>query len=427
MSGLGSVLVVESTPEIQYFIEAVLRETGREVVIAPSADEARALIESGATVDLALLALLLADRDGRAVLREFREDPRTAHLPVVMMACSPDPGLRTECFSLGATAFLEKPLDAESLLAEVRFRLHRVDEAEGDSHRDPRTGLLNRAGILAALSALDPDEEATVAVLELDAFRSVSDRFGWATAARILESVAVGLGEAASDDTEVGSWSGAEFAILFPGRAAAAALPDVERLLELIRASPVPGPDGEDFHITASVGVTDRSGLQAIGETDLLAGAQKGLSAARRNGGNQWVCTGTDHPEPEPLQVLVAEDDEITATLLIHRLTREGMGVRHFSNGRDAYAAALEFRPALAILDVKMPGMDGFELLQRLRKSPNYSRTPIILLTSMGSEADIVRGFDLGADDYILKPFSPTELMARVRRLLGSRAVGGKA
>ena len=70
------------------------------------------------------------------------------------------------------------------------------------------------------------------------------------------------------------------------------------------------------------------------------------------------------------------------------------------------------------ILDVKMPGLDGFEVLERLRKSPRYANIPIIMLTSMGQEADVVRGFRLGADDYILKPFSPTELSARVRRLL---------
>ena len=80
--------------------------------------------------------------------------------------------------------------------------------------------------------------------------------------------------------------------------------------------------------------------------------------------------------------------------------------------------AALAAPPDLLILDVKMPGLDGFEVLERLRKNHRFARTPVIMLTSMGQEADVVRGFRLGADDYILKPFSPTELSARVRRLL---------
>jgi DNA-binding response OmpR family regulator len=73
---------------------------------------------------------------------------------------------------------------------------------------------------------------------------------------------------------------------------------------------------------------------------------------------------------------------------------------------------------ALVILDVKMPGMDGFEVLRQLRDMPSYARTPILMLTSMGSEQDIVRGLELGANDYIVKPFAPVELVARVNRHL---------
>ena len=123
------------------------------------------------------------------------------------------------------------------------------------------------------------------------------------------------------------------------------------------------------------------------------------------------------HPDRKA-RVLVAEDDEISATILLHRLEKEGLDVVRFKDGQDAYEAAQADVPDLVILDVKMPGMDGFEVLGRLRKDPRYARTPIIMLTSLGHEADVVRCFGLGADDYILKPFSPTELTARVRRLL---------
>ena len=68
--------------------------------------------------------------------------------------------------------------------------------------------------------------------------------------------------------------------------------------------------------------------------------------------------------------------------------------------------------------------MDGFELLARVREIPRFADVPIIMLTGMGSEADVIRGLELGADDYMLKPFSPSELLARVRRLLHARAAG---
>jgi DNA-binding response OmpR family regulator len=72
----------------------------------------------------------------------------------------------------------------------------------------------------------------------------------------------------------------------------------------------------------------------------------------------------------------------------------------------------------MILSDVKMPQLDGFELLQRVREHPGMERTPVVMLTSMGKDQDVHRGFELGADDYIVKPFSSTELMSRIRRLM---------
>ena len=120
-------------------------------------------------------------------------------------------------------------------------------------------------------------------------------------------------------------------------------------------------------------------------------------------------------------KILLVEDDRVTASLIQHRLKKEGFEVVHFANGTDAFETLKQERQlALAILDVKVPGMDGFELLQRFREIPHLTQVPVIMLTSMGQEGDIVRGLELGAEDYVLKPFSPVELMARVHRVLGT-------
>lgn len=121
---------------------------------------------------------------------------------------------------------------------------------------------------------------------------------------------------------------------------------------------------------------------------------------------------------PGPQLVLVVEDDPLVASLLDHRLRREGFEVLHFTDGKAALAG-IDGRPlCLAILDVKLPGVDGFQVLSQLRQQASRAQTPIVMLTAMGKEEHVVRGLALGADDYILKPFSPNELIARVRRLL---------
>lgn len=127
----------------------------------------------------------------------------------------------------------------------------------------------------------------------------------------------------------------------------------------------------------------------------------------------------TEHTDPAgPQSILLAEDDDLVAALIVDRLRRDGFELVHCTDGESALAEARDNPPDLAILDVKMPRMDGFELLSHFRETPSLAETPVIVLTAMGSEHDVVRGFDLGADDYVLKPFSPTELAARVQRLV---------
>jgi DNA-binding response OmpR family regulator len=118
--------------------------------------------------------------------------------------------------------------------------------------------------------------------------------------------------------------------------------------------------------------------------------------------------------------VLIIEDDPDIAESLRYNLEREGLKARIADTGEKGLSAALNAQetPSLILLDLMLPGMSGTELCRRLRREPATRRTPIIMLTARSSEADRVTGLDLGADDYITKPFSVRELMARVRAVL---------
>jgi len=119
--------------------------------------------------------------------------------------------------------------------------------------------------------------------------------------------------------------------------------------------------------------------------------------------------------------VLAADDDADILELVAFRLERSGYSVLKAVDGEEAWNLALQARPDLAVLDVMMPKIDGFELTRRLRAEPTTSTMPIILLTARAQDSDVQRGFDAGADDYIRKPFSPQELRARVQAILGRR------
>jgi two-component system phosphate regulon response regulator PhoB len=116
--------------------------------------------------------------------------------------------------------------------------------------------------------------------------------------------------------------------------------------------------------------------------------------------------------------VFVVEDEEDIARLISHNLQAAGFEVHSFVSGGSLIEEASREMPALFLLDIMLPGADGFELCRQIRLNPILSSTPIIFLTAKTAEADRVKGLELGGDDYITKPFSPRELVARVRSVL---------
>ncbi len=118
------------------------------------------------------------------------------------------------------------------------------------------------------------------------------------------------------------------------------------------------------------------------------------------------------------MRVMVVEDEEALTTLLRYNLEAEGYDVETVDHGEEADLALREHVPDLLLLDWMLPGLSGVELCRRLRLRRETERLPIIMLTARGEEADRVRGLATGADDYVVKPFSVPELLARVRALL---------
>jgi two-component system, OmpR family, phosphate regulon response regulator PhoB len=116
--------------------------------------------------------------------------------------------------------------------------------------------------------------------------------------------------------------------------------------------------------------------------------------------------------------ILVVEDEESLATLLSYNLAKEGYQVSQCADGEEALILIDEKQPDLVILDWMLPSVSGIEVCRRLRQRGETRNLPIIMLTARGEESDRIRGLDTGADDYVVKPFSMTELCARVRAVL---------
>ncbi|MBE0598238.1 MAG: response regulator transcription factor [Desulfuromonadales bacterium] len=116
--------------------------------------------------------------------------------------------------------------------------------------------------------------------------------------------------------------------------------------------------------------------------------------------------------------ILIIEDEEDILALVHYNLSKEGYRVSCATSGEEGLSAARGSHPDLILLDLMLPGMDGLEVCQALRRDPQSAATPVIMVTAKGEEADVIAGLELGADDYLAKPFSPRVLLSRIRAVL---------
>lgn len=421
----GRLLLIEDDTDLARLFATVLDEAGHTVTVAPTLASAQNHL-AGGIWDLVLLDLLLPDGDGRQLLEQLRSQPSTSTLPVFVASARVGPQARAECIALGADAYFEKPVDIDSLVHAIGRRLERYSQHQAQSRRDPVTGLPNRAAFLEACAALragHPDDvPISIAVLDFDHFLWVRETWGRTYADGILRRAGVRLSMLLSQAECLARWDGSDFVALFARRTPAEASLALESALETLRIVNFRQGHTEPLVLTFSAGVAE---LEADGSiNDALAQADRLCYIAKASGRTR-VITGDATTTVPARRVLLAEDDPSVTTLLQRYLRREGFTVSAFPNGQAALAAAPHSGAALIITDIEMPELDGLGLIQGIREHPLVRHLPIMVLSGMGDENTIVRAFELGADEYVLKPFSAREVAVRVRRLLRRPATDG--
>ena len=421
----GRLLLIEDDADLARLFVAVLGEAGHAVTVAPTLASAQSHL-GGGSWDLVVLDLLLPDGDGRKLLEQLRSQPSTSTLPVLVASARVGPQARAECIALGADAYFEKPVDPEALAHAVGRRLERFSQQQAQARRDPVTGLPNRAAFLEACGALraghPSDVPISIAVLDFDHFLWVRETWGRTYADGILRRAGVRLSMLLSHADCLARWDGSDFVALFARRTPAEAGLALDSALETLRTINFRQGHTEPLVLTYSAGVAE---LEAGGTiNDALAQADR-LCYIAKASGRARVVSGDVATAVPARRVLLAEDDPSVTSLLERYLRREGFSVSAFPNGLTALAAAPKSGAALIITDIEMPELDGLGLIRGIREHPSMRHLPIMVLSGMGDEHTIVRAFELGADEYVLKPFSAREVAVRVRRLLRRPTVDG--
>jgi two-component system, cell cycle response regulator len=382
-----------------------------------SAAEAEAALD--AVSPSVLVVDLELEQECTALFRAMMDRPQLSVLPVLAIrgseASTPDADWRR----WGVDDLLSRDDGAVGAALLSHFRKRQV--VARCIRRDALTELPNATAFCehfeaAASLAAREQEMLCMAFVDVDGMKSVNTHLGRAAADDVLRRFAATLEGCFRRSDVVARWHGDTFAVLLPHTARRGALKAMQKALYVLRRSDFASPEQDISRISASIGVVQHPARASIMET--LSAAARLLDAAKAEGRDRVAAEPDGQRQERKPRILLADDDEVTASVIRHRMERAGYEVVHVRDGASALKLAPEAPLALAILNIKTPELDGFEVLQRLRSIRGFRGLPVIMLSAMGRDPDLVRGFRLGADDYLIKPFSPAELVARVQRLL---------
>ncbi|MEM9461040.1 MAG: response regulator [Myxococcota bacterium] len=366
------------------------------------------------TFDLVLLDLTLPDGDGRHLLSA---QPRgaAAEACFVVVSAFVSRQTRRECLGMGAEHFLDKPLDPGLLCTVIVSAMSRQGRLQTLRMTDPLTGAGSRAALKRIFGQIQSDRcdepfEVSLAVVEIDHFKRLVDARGRAAGDEALRTVAAMLRAHLRRDLDhVVYWGSEEFVVLLERSEVAEA---ARVLRQVARILVQPAADGPALPI--SVGLAQVRPCAELAE--VLEAADAVRHGIKRSGRGPVGIEGA-RLEPGRTRILLVDDDLDFAACIRALLDEAGFEVTHVPTGPEALALCAD-EYAAVLLDHFMPEMAGIDVLARLRVRHDTSTLPVLMLTAAGNEEDIARAFELGVDDYVVKPCRPAELLARLRRMI---------
>ncbi|PIQ27790.1 hypothetical protein COW36_07725 [bacterium (Candidatus Blackallbacteria) CG17_big_fil_post_rev_8_21_14_2_50_48_46] len=255
----------------------------------------------------------------------------------------------------------------------------------------------------------------SMAVLKLERFKLVEKEQGPYLASQWLKSFAQKLQGALRKTDHISRWSPDRFILLFPHTPMAGALIALEKLQHGLEQDQ-PFLNNPEYLPAFSAGLTQVKPDMIFEEA--LLDAWQLMKEAQTPGSSPVRCRAEDITSESQPHILLLDDDPLILQMLRFVMSKQGFQVTQLSDGNQILDILASKPVSLVIMDVKMPGIDGFEVLEMIRKQREFDELPVVMLTSLKGEEHIARGFELGASDYLYKPFSPSELVIRIRRFL---------
>lgn len=420
------LLIVDQ--DIPYLIDLKekLEKNGWSVFVSPAVDKALSMFYD-IQPDCIIIGLSEHETEGYLFIKQVRETVAHQLIPVVVVSADNEKTERTKAYELGADDFMVKSVELDELLIRIGRQLLRRTLLKESLMKDELTKVYNRKFLNDVYSRMSAEhirnkEFFSLAIIDLDHFKKINDTFGHSAGDQVLVEFASFLRTHLRKQDVIVRYGGEEFIVLMPYTRLQGAEQTVSRLLQQLK-NHVFSTSNHSFTVSFSAGVYESDGQQPISEAIITA--DNALYLAKEKGRARVETAQIQSERKRKLKVAVIDDSEVIRKML-ENFFKE-FDVEKYELEVQAYQDGIAFfedewhrtnEEYLIILDGVLPKMDGIEILQKLRQYPDSSRYTILMLTGRKAESDIVRALNLGADDYLTKPFSIRELEARIKVLV---------
>ncbi|MGZ4133824.1 MAG: diguanylate cyclase [Tumebacillaceae bacterium] len=426
----GRLLMIDDDDTLRDYLVEQFQRAGYDVDDASGVEQAKKMLRDQ-VYDVILLDLMMYPQSGYELFEFLKEDPTLKWIPLVVLSGRDDLEDKVRCLRMGADDYVTKPFQYEELEARVYSLLKRSKQFEEMAFRDALTGVYNRRyfdqQLQMELRWVQRDNSPiSLTFIDIDRFKHVNDTYGHHIGDLVLQGLSHLLQQNIRGTDFLARYGGEELVILLPDTTAKQALNLMERIAELVRTQPMARHQGQEFYVTFSAGVAEwKPGMDAQKWIEL---ADSAMYQAKQQGRDRTLISqgmsacelaGMPAVPQKVKRLLIADDDKLLREIVKSRLSSLPVELLEAEDG-ESVLQQLRAKPVdVLLLDGIMPKIDGFDLLAEIKRDVRFRKVKVIILSSRHQEEDVVRGLQLGADDYVSKPFSLLELEIRVKRLLG--------
>lgn len=427
--GQPFILVVDDETSMLMYLKEELERYGWIVMAATDSIKAISAFYD-MQPDCVIIDVHMQGKNGFELFSFLKEKLKQLFVPTIMISVDDSKDNRLKTFEMGADDFIAKPIDIDELYARVNRHIERKKMVDNLLLTDELTRVYNRKYIKKAYETMCSNlyhrhETFSIAILDLDHFKKVNDHHGHLMGDLVLQKFATFLQNNIRKDDSVIRLGGEEFLLFLQGVSALKGKEILEQLNQEFQMVSFPS-NTNTFCCSFSAGIVEVTTNNKPVEK-WISLADNALYKAKAAGRKQVRMNESDLAiiYKKTLRVAVIDDDPIICSMLEEMLVKFSkdlpfdIKIKSFCDGAlfltDDWSHSND--RYLVILDGIMPGMDGLDVLQSLRASKRQDQYKVIMLTSRNSEKDIARALQLGADDYMTKPFKMIELQTRIRNV----------